>query len=84
MGKPEGKRTLGRPRRRREDKIKLELRKGYGGVEWIDLVRDSDRWWAFANAAMNLRVPYNAGNLLTSWKPVSFSRRTLVHGVSRQ
>jgi len=41
-------------------------------MDWIDLAQNTDRWWALVNAAMNLRVPQNAGNL-TSWEPVSFS-----------
>jgi hypothetical protein len=54
---------------------------GCGCVDWIGLAQDRDRWWAIVSAVMNLRVPFNAGNFLTSCKPVSFSRRTLLHGV---
>ena len=67
MGKPEGKRPLRRPRRRWEDNIKMDLQEvGRGGMDWIDLAQDMDRWWALVNGVMNLRVPYNAGNFLTS------------------
>jgi hypothetical protein len=47
-------------------------------------ILDRDRWRALGNAVKNLRVPYNAGNFLTSWKPVRFSRRTIFQGVSKQ
>jgi hypothetical protein len=57
VGKPEGKRPLGRPRRRWEDGIRMDLREnGLGGVDWIRLVQDIDRWWAVVSAVMNLRV----------------------------
>ena len=58
MGKPEGKRTLGRPRSRWEDNIKMDLQEvGCGGMEWIELAQDRYRWRALVNAVMNLRVP---------------------------
>jgi hypothetical protein len=57
-GNPEGKRPLGRPRRRWEDNIKLDLREiGIDGANWIRLARDRVQWWAFVNTVMNLRVP---------------------------
>jgi len=58
VGKPEGMRPLGRPRRRWEDNIKMDLQEvGCGGMDWIELAQDRDRWWALANAVMNHRVP---------------------------
>jgi hypothetical protein len=81
---PEGKRPLARPRCRWEDNIKMELQDvGCGVMDWIGLTQDRDRWRALVNAVMNIRVPRNAGNFLTSCKPVSFSRRTVLHGVSK-
>jgi hypothetical protein len=57
VGKPEGKRPLGRPRRRWEDNIKMDLREvACGGMDWINLAQDRDRWRALVNAVMNLRV----------------------------
>jgi hypothetical protein len=58
VGKPEGRRPLGRPRRGWEDNIKMDLREvGWGGMDWINLAEDRNRWRALVNAAMNLRVP---------------------------
>ncbi|KAJ4428831.1 hypothetical protein ANN_25824 [Periplaneta americana] len=58
VGKPEGKKPLGRPRRRWEDNIKMDLREvGYDGRDWINLAQDRDQWRAYVRTAMNLRVP---------------------------
>jgi len=58
VGKPEGKRPLGRPRSRWEDNIKMDLLEvGCGVMDWIKLAQDRDRWWLLVNAVMNLRVP---------------------------
>ena len=58
VGKPEGNKPLGRPRRRWEDNIKMALQEvGCGGMDWIELTQDRDRWWALVNAVMNLWVP---------------------------
>jgi hypothetical protein len=58
VGKPEGKRPLGRPRPRWEDNINMYLQEvGCGGMNWIELAQDRDWWRALLNAAMNLRVP---------------------------
>jgi hypothetical protein len=57
-GKPEGKRPLGRPRRRWENNIKMDLREiGIDGTSWIRLAQDRVQWRAFVNTVMNLRVP---------------------------
>jgi hypothetical protein len=65
VGKPEGKRPLGRPRRKWENNyiiilynINMDLQEeGCGGVDWIELAQGKDRWWALVNAVMNLRIP---------------------------
>ena len=62
VGKPGGRRPLGKSRRRWKDKIKIDLRnvgcgEGEGGMDWIALVQHRDRWWALVNAVINLRVP---------------------------
>ena len=66
MRKPEGKRPLGRPRRKWKNNIKMDLQEvGYEGMDWIDVAQDRDRWRTLANVVMKLWVPYNAGNFLT-------------------
>ena len=58
MGKPEGKRTLGRRRRRWEDNIKMDLREVGGGCgDWMELAQDRERWRALVSTVMSLRVP---------------------------
>jgi hypothetical protein len=58
VGKPEGKRSLGRPKRRWVDNIKIDLREiGWDGMDWIYLAQDRDQWRALVNTVMNLRVP---------------------------
>ena len=85
MGKPEGKRPLLRPRCRWEDNIKKNPPEvGCEGMDWNDVSQDRDRWRALVNAVMKLRVTLNAGNFLTGLELVSFSRRTLLRGVSKE
>ena len=57
VGAPERKRPLGRPRRRWEDNIKMDLQEVEWGGDWMELVEDRDRWWALVNTVMNFRVP---------------------------
>jgi len=57
VGKPEGKRPLGRSRRRWEDNIKMDLQEVGEGGDWMELAQDRDRWRALVNTVMNLRVP---------------------------
>jgi len=67
VGKLEGMRPIGRPRRRWEDNIKMDLQEvGCEGMHWIDLAQDRDTWRAPVNAVMNLRVPLNVENFLIS------------------
>ena len=67
MGEPEGKRPFWRPRLRWEDNTKMDLQVvSCGGMNWIELAQDSDSWRVCVNAVMNLWVPNNVGNFLTS------------------
>jgi hypothetical protein len=67
VGKREGKIPFGRPRRRWEDNIKMDLQEVGGGCgDWMELGRDRNRWRSLVNAVMNFRVPSNAENFLTS------------------
>jgi hypothetical protein len=57
VGRPEGRRSLGRPRPRWEDNIKTDLQEvGWGGTDWIDMAQDRDWWRAVVSAVMNVRV----------------------------
>ena len=93
-GETWGWKPLERPRHRWEDNIKMDMQDmGWESVDWTDLARDRDRWqalvmawdrdrWqALVDAVMNLQVPWTAGNFSTSHTPVTFSGRTLLHGV---
>jgi hypothetical protein len=83
VGKPEGKRPLGRPRRRWEDNIKIDLQ-DVGGVrgDWMQLTQDRDRWRALVGTVRNF---HKCGEFLDQLQSslVSFSRRALLHGVSK-
>jgi hypothetical protein len=66
VGKPEGKRSLGRPRYRWEDNIKMKVREiGWAGMDWIDQDQDRDQWRAVMDTVMDLRVPKNVGKFLS-------------------
>jgi hypothetical protein len=83
VGKLEGKRSLGRPRRRWGDNIKMDLREiDWGGMDWIDLAEDRDQWRALVNTVMNLWVPKNI-IFLSSCATGGFSRRTQLHRVRK-
>ena len=82
--KPEEKRPLGRPRRRWEDNIKMDLQEVGGSCgDWMELAQDRERWRALVGMVRNLRVPKMRGISWLAAEPVSFSRRTLLHGVSK-
>jgi hypothetical protein len=83
VGKPEGKRPLGRPRRRWVDNIQMDLLEiGWGSVDWIALAQDRDKWRALVNAVMNLWVPQNAGKLSSGYMIGGLSSSSQFHRVS--
>jgi hypothetical protein len=74
VGKPEGKRELGRPKRRWVDNITMYLGEVVrGGADWIGLAQDKDRWRDLVNVVMNLRVPQNSGKLSSGFTTGSLS-----------
>ena len=78
VGRPEGRRRLGRPRRGCEDDIKMHLQEvEWGRMDYSDMAQDRERWRAVVNAAMNLRIPYNAENFLTNCKKLLASQEGL-------
>jgi hypothetical protein len=78
VGKPEGKRPLGRPRRRWEDNIKMYVQEVGGGCgDWMELAQARDGWRALVSTVKNLRVPYNAGKFLVSCEDWSASQEGL-------
>jgi hypothetical protein len=80
VGKPEGNRALGRPRRRWVDNIKIDVREmGWDGVDSIVLGQDRDQRRALVNMVMNLRILLNAGKFLSGCTIGSFSRRAQLH-----
>jgi hypothetical protein len=85
VGKPEGKRPLGTPRHRWEDNIKMDLQEvGWGRGDWMELSQDRDRWRALVGTGRNFRVPEMRGiSSLAAKFTVSFSKRTLLHGISK-
>ena len=75
---------LGRPRRRWENNIKMDLQEVGGGCgDWMELAQDRDRWRALVSTVRNLRVPKMRGISWLAAEPVGFSKRTLLHGVSK-
>jgi hypothetical protein len=82
VGRPKGKRPLGRPRHRWEDNIKMDLREtGIDGVNWIQLAQDRVQWQACVNTVMNFGF-HKARYFLTSGVTISFSYNILHHGMS--
>jgi hypothetical protein len=81
--KPEGKRPLGRPRRRWVDNIRMDLVEvGWGDVDWIGLAKDRKRWRALVNSVLNLRVPLHAGKLSSGLTSSGLSKSAQLHIVN--
>ena len=84
VGKPEGERPLGRPRRRWEDNIKMDFQEVGGGCgDWMELAQDRESWRALVSTVMSFVFHKMWGISWLGAEPVSFSRRTLLHGVSK-
>jgi hypothetical protein len=84
VGKPEGKRRLGRPARKWEDNIRMDVEEiGWQGVDWIDLPQDRDEWRAVVNKVTTFRILQTARNFLIRRGTISFSSRTLIHVVNK-
>jgi hypothetical protein len=84
MGKPEGRRPLGKRRRRWLDNIRMDLvEMGWGDVDWIGLAQDRDRWRALVNSVLNLRVPRDAGKLSSLQTTGDLSSSAQLHGVGK-
>jgi hypothetical protein len=83
VGKPEGKRPLGRPRYRLVDNIKMDLTEiAWDSMDWIDLAQDRDQRRALVNTVMSLRVPENGGKFLSSCTVSGFSKTTKFYEVN--
>jgi hypothetical protein len=83
VGKPEGKRPLGRPRRRWVDNIRMDLGEvGWGDVDWIGLAKDRDWWRALVNSVLHLRVPWNAEKLSSGLASSGLSSSAQLHRIS--
>jgi hypothetical protein len=83
VGKPEGKRPLGSPKRRWVDNIRMDLGEvGWGYVDWIGLAQDRNRWTAVVNSVLNLRIPRNAGKLSNGLTSSGLSSSVQFHLVS--
>jgi hypothetical protein len=83
VGKPEGKRLLRRPRHRWVDNIRMDhVEVGWGGVDWIGLAHDRNRWRALVDSVLNLRVPQKAGKLSSVLTSRDLLSSADLHGVS--